>query len=148
MAKTTKKSSRSKKSQNPLIAKVRAAREKSLKESTKPLSKDEALRPESRVAKTVNKFTKKASEVGEKEVSTPTPTDGVLGKRVDPFKPVKWFFRYLKESYRELKKVTWPDRKSAWKLTGTVFLFSLVMALFLFGLDSFFSKMFEYIFLR
>jgi preprotein translocase subunit SecE len=148
MAKTTKKSSKNKKSQNPLISKIKAARKSSLENSAKPLNKDEALRPESRVAKVVNRVTKKASEVGEKEVTTPTPTDGVLGRRVDPFKPVKWFFRYLKESYQELRKVTWPDRRSAWKLTGTVFLFSVIMALFLFGIDSVFSKMFEYAFLK
>lgn len=148
MAKTTKKSSKKKKAQNPLISKIKAARKHSLENSTKPLSKDEALRPESRVAKAVNKATKKAAEVGEKEVATPTPTDGVLGKRVDPFKPLKWFFRYLKESYQELRRVTWPDRRSAWKLTGTVFFFSVIMALFLFGIDSIFSKMFEYAFLK
>ena len=86
--------------------------------------------------------------MGEKELDTPTPTKGVLGKRVDPLKPIKWFFRYLKESYIELKKVKWPDRKTAWKLTGTVFIFSVIMALILFGLDSLFSKMFELVFLK
>lgn len=148
MAKATKKNSKGSKSQSPLISKIKAARQRSLGEATKAPSKDEALRPESRVVKTVNKFTKKASEVGEKQVDTPTPTKGVLGKRVDPLKPIKWFFGYLKESYRELKRVTWPDRKSAWRLTGTVFLFSTIMALLLFGIDSIFGKMFEYAFLR
>ncbi|MDQ5913956.1 MAG: Protein translocase subunit SecE [Patescibacteria group bacterium] len=139
--------SKTKKS-NSLSTKLKEARAKSLQESSKPLSIDENLRPESRLAKIFNKASNKASEVGDKEVSTPTPTKGVLAKRVDPLKPIKWFFRYLKESYIELKKVQWPDRKTAWKLTGTVFMFSVIMALLLFGLDSLFSKMFELVFLK
>ncbi len=117
-------------------------------EPAKKASLEENLRPESRVAKAVNKAGKKASEVGAVEVATPTPKEGLLGKRVNPLGPIKWFFRYIRDSYRELKRVTWPDRKTAWKLTGTVFLFSFVMAMFLFGLDTFFSKMFEKLFLK
>lgn len=114
----------------------------------KPASSDETLRPESKVAKAINKAAGKAEKIGSVEVATPTPKKGLLGKRVDPLKPIKWFFKYIKDSYRELKKVSWPDRKTAWKLTGTVFLFSIVMAIFLFGLDSAFSKMFEKLFLK
>lgn len=109
---------------------------------------EDNLRPESKVVKAFNKATNKATEVGAVEVSTPTPKKGLLGKRVNPFAPIKWLLRYIRDSYRELKKVTWPDKKTAWKLTGTVFLFSFVMALFLFGLDSAFSKMFEKLFLK
>lgn len=31
---------------------------------------------------------------------------------------------YFAESYRELKRVTWPSRKETWRLTIAVFLFS------------------------
>jgi preprotein translocase SecE subunit len=115
---------------------------------TKASSVEENLRPESKIVKALNKATQKASDVGAKEVSTPTPKKGILGKRINPFAPIVWLFRYLRDSYRELKKVTWLDRKSAWKLTGTVFFFSALMALVLFGLDSLFGKMFEIVFLK
>jgi len=118
------------------------------KKKNKPASVEENLRPESRVVKAVNKASKKASEVGSVEVSTPTPREGLLGKRVNPLGPIKWLLRYVRDSYRELKKVTWPDKKTAWKLTGTVFLFSFIMAMFLFGLDSIFSEMFKKLFLK
>jgi preprotein translocase subunit SecE len=144
-AKKTDTSSTSKVS---LAKKLKQNRQQALEEKAKPRTVADNLRPESRVAKVVNRLTNKASEVGEIEVSTPTPTTGVLGRRLDPFLPIKWFFRYLRDSYRELKKVTWPDRKSAWKLTGTVFIFSVIMALILFGLDSLFSKLFELAFLK
>lgn len=135
---------------------IKSKRPSLLKKPKKTSSKDvrsesdptQALRPESRLARTINKASKKASEVGAVEVSTPTPRRGLLGKRVNPLAPIKWLLRYIRDSYRELRRVTWPDKKTAWRLTGTVFLFSFIMALFLFGLDSAFSKMFEKLFLK
>jgi preprotein translocase SecE subunit len=118
------------------------------KNSSKTSSVEENLRPESRLVRALNRATEKASDVGAKEVSTPTPKKGILGKRVNPFAPLIWLLRYIRDSYRELKKVTWLDRKSAWKLTATVFFFSALMALILFGLDSLFGKMFEIVFLQ
>ena len=121
---------------------------KKVSKDLKPENPADNLKPESRLAKAYNKSAQKAAEVGEVEVATPTPKKGLLGKRVDPFKPVKWFFLYVKESYQELKKTTWLSRKDAWKLTGTVALFSFIMAMFLFGLDSIFSELFKAIFLK
>ena len=40
-----------------------------------------------------------------------------------------------RETWREVKKVVWPERKEALQLTGVVFAFVLVMALFLWLTD-------------
>lgn len=143
-SKSTKKAS----NRSTLASRYKEARKQAEIKATAPKSVSENLRPESRLAKLINRTSFKASEIGEKEISTPTPTKGVLGRRIDPLFPIKWLFRYLRDSYRELKKVTWPTRKDAWKLTGTVFLFSIIMALTLFGLDSLFNKLFELAFLK
>ena len=45
------------------------------------------------------------------------------------------FLNFAKESVRETKKVVWPTRKEAMQITGIVFAFVLVMALFLWGTD-------------
>jgi preprotein translocase subunit SecE len=45
------------------------------------------------------------------------------------------FLNFAKESVRETKKVVWPTRKEATQITGLVFAFVLVMALFLWGTD-------------
>ena len=45
------------------------------------------------------------------------------------------FLNFAKESVRETKKVVWPTRKEATQITGIVFAFVLVMALFLWGTD-------------
>ncbi len=45
------------------------------------------------------------------------------------------FLNFAKESVRETKKVVWPTRKEAMQITGVVFAFVLVMAMFLWGTD-------------
>ena len=45
------------------------------------------------------------------------------------------FLSFAKEAVRETKKVVWPTRKEATQITGIVFAFVLVMALFLWGTD-------------
>ncbi len=45
------------------------------------------------------------------------------------------FLSFSKEAVKETKKVVWPTRKEAMQITGVVFVFVLVMALFLWGTD-------------
>ena len=45
------------------------------------------------------------------------------------------FLSFAGESVRETKKVVWPTRKEAIQITGIVFAFVVVMAIFLWGTD-------------
>jgi len=49
---------------------------------------------------------------------------------------------YVKDSWRELSKIVWPTRKEAIQFTWIVFLFVLVLALFLWIVDSSLSWLF------
>jgi len=49
--------------------------------------------------------------------------------------PGKALIAYGRESVRELKKVVWPSRKEAMQMTGYVFAFVVVMAIFLWLTD-------------
>jgi len=49
--------------------------------------------------------------------------------------PGKQLIAYGKDSSREVKKVVWPTRKEALQMTGYVFAFVVVMALFLWLTD-------------
>jgi preprotein translocase subunit SecE len=49
--------------------------------------------------------------------------------------PGKQFTGYSRDSVREVKKVVWPTRKEAMQMTGYVFIFVFVMALFLWLTD-------------
>ena len=49
--------------------------------------------------------------------------------------PGREFLNFSKESVRETKKVVWPTRKEAMQITGVVFAFVLITAIFLWGTD-------------
>lgn len=49
--------------------------------------------------------------------------------------PGREFLNFAKESVREAKKVVWPTRKDAMQITGIVFAFVLITAIFLWGTD-------------
>jgi preprotein translocase subunit SecE len=49
--------------------------------------------------------------------------------------PGKDFVGFARESYREVRKVVWPTRKEAGQMTGLVFAFVVIMALFLWSAD-------------
>ena len=48
----------------------------------------------------------------------------------------KQFFAFAQESWAEASRVSWPSRKETVQTTGVVFAFVVVMALFLFAVDS------------
>jgi preprotein translocase subunit SecE len=50
--------------------------------------------------------------------------------------PGKEFFAFAQESWQEASRVSWPTRKETVQTTGIVFAFVVVMALFLFAVDS------------
>lgn len=56
--------------------------------------------------------------------------------------------RYFRESWTELRKVRWPKRGEAWKLTSAVFIFSTLFAAFTAAADYGFTKLAERIFLK
>ena len=50
--------------------------------------------------------------------------------------PGKRFFAYAKDSIAEAKRVVWPTWKETYQTTGVVVLFAVVMALFIWAVDS------------
>ena len=54
------------------------------------------------------------------------------------------FLKYFRDSWRELRQVTWPNRKETWQLTFAVFVFALLFGLMIavvdYGLDKLFEK--------
>ncbi|OWY40769.1 preprotein translocase subunit SecE [Xenophilus sp. AP218F] len=56
--------------------------------------------------------------------------------------PGKGFVAYANESVVEARKVVWPTRKEAMQMTGMVFVFVMVLALFMWLVDSSLSWLF------
>ena len=55
--------------------------------------------------------------------------------------------KYLADSFNEIKKVTWPSRREAWRLTLAVFIFSGVFMVLILLVDSLFKVIAEELFL-
>lgn len=50
---------------------------------------------------------------------------------------------FVRETYDELKQVVWPSRKEIFRLTAVVILLSVLMGLYIGGLDWVFTKAVE-----
>lgn len=54
--------------------------------------------------------------------------------------------RYLRDSWRELRMVRWPNRKATWKMTLAVLIYCAIFIIFIVLLDLFFTFIFNLIF--
>jgi len=79
-----------------------------------------------------------------------------LAKRNEEERPVNTYFllarpfvafgRYLRDSWREIRQVRWPNRKATWKMTLAVLIYVAVFMIFLTLLDVFFTFIFDLLF--
>ncbi len=59
------------------------------------------------------------------------------------FRPFVAIGRYVRDSFREVRQVRWPDRKATWKMTLSVILYVLLIAAIIMLLDAFFTFVFN-----
>jgi preprotein translocase SecE subunit len=124
----------------PRVRKVETMRDKATKaegQSAKP-------RRLKKTASAVKKPIKAMSVAAKKEYHLITPQDGgfkgflTKSRRITP--------RYFSEAYKELKRVTWPNRRETWRLMDAVFLFATIFGLLItvvdYGLDKLFKQAF------
>ena len=62
------------------------------------------------------------------------------------FRPFVAFGRYLRDSWREIRQVRWPNRKATWKMTLAVLVYAALFMVFLTLLDVFFTFIFDLLF--
>lgn len=51
--------------------------------------------------------------------------------------------RYLRDSWREIRQVRWPNRKATWKMTLAVLVYCAIFMAFILILDALFTFVFE-----
>ena len=59
------------------------------------------------------------------------------------FRPFKAFFRYIRESWEEIRQVRWPNRKATWKMVLAVLAYTALFVLLITLLDVLFSFIFS-----
>ena len=58
-------------------------------------------------------------------------------------RPIVYFGRYLRDSWREIRQVRWPSRKATWKLFFAILIYTLLFGAIIMLLDIFFTWLFN-----
>lgn len=107
-------------SAKPRVARNSAASEVS--ESKKP-------------ATTSTKTVKKSSKPSTKAKQTDNKSAKRTKKPFILFRPFIALGRYIRDSWRELRKVEWPSRRATWKMTLAVIVFCVIIGVLVLVLD-------------
>lgn len=100
---------------------------KAVRESmAKPTETDETVANDD--ARQAVKSTKK--QVKEKKASPKKTSNSKSTKTFILFRPFVAFGHYLRDSWRELRKVEWPSRRATWKMTLGVVVFCVFIGVF------------------
>lgn len=58
-------------------------------------------------------------------------------------RPFVYFFRYIRDSWREIRQVRWPSRKATWKLFFAILIYTALFIAVIMLLDALFTWLFE-----
>lgn len=140
------------------ITKISASSDRHNQDMPKDLSKD-GLQSELVVTDTGAVETRPAekNELNQpKKLTRAEKKAAKLARKNDEERPIKSYFilfrpfvrlgRYLRDSWREIRQVRWPNRKTTWKLTLAVLVYSALFIVFLTLIDVFFTFIFDLLF--
>lgn len=91
------------------------------------------------------KSEQKATKKSKKPLKNPDSEDGrkPIGEVKLFARPFVALGRYIRDSWRELRLVRWPDRKATWKMTLAVLVYCAIMMIFILLLDTLFTFLFN-----
>lgn len=112
------------------ITKITANSTPKAETETKPEKVEKTAAP---VVKTTQKPAKTSKNTEEK----PLKEVFILAR------PFVAFGRYLRDSWREIRQVRWPNRKATWKMTFAVFIYCAIFMVFILVLDALFTFIFD-----
>lgn len=118
-----------------------------IKASDNPQKEDKADTPAITRKKVVvkDKKTEKAKRAKAKEVEKKIDDKPKKSKEKKPFilfRPFVALWRYLRDSWLELRQVRWPNRKTTWKMVLAVVVYSALFMIIISLLDLLFSWLF------
>ncbi len=93
-----------------------------------------------------DKKSEKAKRKDQKAAEKMAVTDKKSEKK--PFiliRPFVYLGRYIRDSWRELRQVRWPNRKATWKMVLAVLIYTAIFVIFISLLDLFFTWLFNLI---
>ena len=89
---------------------------------------------------------KKSEKIARKEQKAKTKAQKTEKKKVFIlFRPFVALGCYLRDSWREIRQVRWPNRKATWKMVLAVLVYTALFVLIISLLDMFFNWLFSLI---
>ena len=93
-----------------------------------------------------DKKSEKAAKNKAKEAKKAEKAKETNGKKVFIlFRPFVALGRYLRDSWKEIRQVRWPNRKATWKMVLAVFIYTALFVAIISLLDLFFTWLFSMI---
>ena len=119
------------------ITRIKAS-DSSRKEGDEPaITRKKVVVKDKKSDKTKHKQLKQAEKKIDEKVDTRKPF--IL------IRPFVAFGRYLRDSWREIRQVRWPNRKATWKMVLAVLIYTALFVLMISLLDLFFTWLFNLI---
>ena len=92
--------------------------------------------------KKTEKTKREKAKADEKMISTVEPGKKSEKKPFFLIAPFVYLWRYIRDSWMELRQVRWPNRKTTWKMVLAVVVYSALFMVIILLLDLFFSWLF------
>ena len=126
----------------PKITRIKAgeASKETKEEEQTPITQKKVVVKDKKLEKTNRKEDKKAAKATKKEAK-----ENGEKKPFILFRPFVAFFRYIRDSWREIRQVRWPNRKATWKMVLAVLVYTAIFAVVIMLLDLFFTWLFSII---
>lgn len=118
-----------------------------IKANDTPSKKEEAGEPTITRKKVVvkDKKSEKAKRKDKKAAEKKVTEKSTEKKPFLLIRPFVYLGRYIRDSWRELRQVRWPNRKATWKMVLAVLVYTAIFVIFISLLDLFFTWLFNII---
>lgn len=121
----------------PKITRIKAGEASKTEEEQAPITRKKV------VVKDKKQEKQKAKEARKAEKQARKAEKKVENKKVFIlFRPFVALFRYLRDSWREIRQVRWPNRKATWKMVLAVLAYTALFVILISLLDLFFRWLF------
>ena len=127
----------------PKITRIKAGESKAAndaKDEQAPITRKKVVVKDKKQEKTKAKVAKKEAKA-EKKAKKAEENKKVFIL----FRPFVAFFRYLRDSWKEIRQVRWPSRKATWKMVLAVIVYTTLFVVLISLLDMFFTWLFNII---
>lgn len=124
----------------PKITRIKAgeASKETKEEEQTPITRKKVVVKDKKLEKSNRKEARKEAKIAKKEAKKEAKENGEK-KPFILFRPFVALFRYLRDSWREIRQVRWPNRKATWKMVLAVLVYTALFVVVITLLDLFFT---------